>query len=85
MYINDIAEGVSSQMRMMADDSIAYRQIHIPADHVSLASDLNKLLSWAKTWQMDFNVPKCAVLSVTTKRNISAYNYFSFKPTNTTD
>ena len=76
MYINDIAEGVTSQMRMFADDSIVYRHIHTPADHFTLASDLNKLLSWAKTWQMDFNVSKCAVLSVTTKRNISTYNYF---------
>ena len=76
MYINDIAEGMTSQMRMFADDSIVYRQIHIPADHFTLASDLNKLLSWVKTWQMDFNVSKCAVLSVTTKRNISTYNYF---------
>ena len=76
MYINDIAEGVTSQMRMLADDSIVYRQILTPADHFTLASDLNKLLSWAKTWQMDFNVSKCAVLSVTTKRNISTYNYF---------
>ena len=76
MYINDIAEGVTSQMRMFADDSIVYRQIHTPADHFTLASDLNKLLSWAKTWQMDFNVSKCAVLSVTTKRNILTYNYF---------
>ena len=25
---------------------------------------------------MDFNVSKCAVLSITTKRNISTYNYF---------
>ena len=32
MYINDIAEGVTSQMRMFADDSIVYRQIHTPAD-----------------------------------------------------
>ena len=56
MYIYDIAEGVTSQMRMFADDSIVYRQIHTPADHFALASDLNKLLSWAKTWQMDFNV-----------------------------
>ena len=78
MYIKDIAEGVTSQMRMPADDSrlIVYRQIHIPADHFTLASDLNKLLCWAKTWQMDFNVSKCAVLSVTTKRNISAFNYY---------
>ena len=76
MYINDIAEGVTSQMRMFADDSIVYRQRHTAADHFTLASDLNKLLSWVKTWQTDFNVSKCAVLSVTTKRNISAYNYF---------
>ena len=27
MYINDIAEGVTSQMRMFADDSIVYRQM----------------------------------------------------------
>ena len=76
LYINDIAEGVISQMRMFADDCIVYRQIHTPADHFTLASDVNKLLSWANTWQMYFNVSKCAVLSVTTKRNISAYNYF---------
>ena len=65
-------------MRMFADDSIVYHQIHTPANHFTLASDLNKLLSWAKTWQMDFNVSKCAILSVTTKRNISAYNYMYF-------
>ena len=76
IYINDIAEGVTSQMRMFAGDSIVYRQIHTPADHFTLASDLNKLLCWAKTWQMDFNVSKCAVLPVTAMRNISAYKYF---------
>ena len=76
MYIYDFAEGVTSQMRMFADDSIVYRQIHTPADYFTLASDLNKLLLWAKTWQMDYNVSKCAVLPVTTTRNISAYNYF---------
>ena len=76
MYINHIAEGMTSQMRMFADDSIVYRQIYTPADHFTLVSDLNKFLYWAKTWQMDFNVSKCAVLSVTTKRNISAYDYF---------
>ena len=76
MYINDIVEGMTLEMRMFADDSIVYHQIHTPADHFTLASDLNKLLYWAKTWQMDFNVSKCAVLSVTIKRNISVYDYF---------
>ena len=50
MYINDIAEGVTSQMRMFADNGIAYRQIHTPADHFTLASDLNK-----RIYHMGFN------------------------------
>ena len=41
MYINGIAEGVTSQMRMFADDCIVYRQIQTPADHFTLASNLN--------------------------------------------
>ena len=46
------------------------------ADHLALESDLNKVQCWAKTWQMDVNVSKCAVLSVTTKRKPSAYDYY---------
>ena len=77
LYIHDVAEAVTSQMRMFADDSIIYHQTHTPADHIALASDLNTLPYWAKTWQMDCNVSKCAVLSVATKRHISAYDYFT--------
>ena len=76
MYINDIAEGVTSQMRMFADDSIVYRQIHTPADHFRLASDLNKLLCWTKIWQMDFNV--YTVTLQKRKHNFLAVNYWSF-------
>ena len=75
LYINNIGEGVVSQMRIFTDDSIVYRQIRTPADHFTLASDLSKFLLWAKTRQMDFNV-KVSALSVTTNRNISAYDYF---------
>ena len=76
MYINDIAEVFTSQKNMFADDSIVYSQMRTLADHFTLASDLNKLLYWAKAWYMDFNVSKCAVLSVTSKRNILAYDYY---------
>ena len=76
LYINDINEGLNSQMRLFVDDSIVYREIQTSADHLALESDLNKLHRWAKTWQMDFNVSKCAVLSVTTKRKPSTYGYY---------
>ena len=66
LYINDINEGVNSQMRLFTDDSIAYRVIQSSADHLALECDLNKLNRWAKAWQVDFNLSKCAVLSATT-------------------
>ena len=75
LYINDIADNVDSQMRLFADDSIVYREILTPADHKALEQDLNKPHNWARTWQMDFNVTKCAVLSITTKRKPSLHNY----------
>ena len=74
--INDIADGVTSQMRMVAADSIGYRRIHTSANHLTLESDVKKCLHWSKTWQMHFNVSMCAVLSVTINRNISVHDYF---------
>ena len=85
LYINDINEGLNSQMRLFADDSIVYREIQTSADHLALESDLNKLHRWAKTWQMDFNVSKCAVLSVTTKRKPSTLWLLYGRPTDPTD
>ena len=43
LYIYNINEGVNSQMRMFADDSIVYREIQTSADHLALESNLNKL------------------------------------------
>ena len=75
LYINDITDGVSSTMRQFADDSILYRDIHDPRDHETLVADINTLHDWAKTWQMDFNVSKCAVLTITNKRKPSTHIY----------
>ena len=71
MYINDINEGVTSQLRLFADDIIVYCEFQTSADQLALESDLNNLHRWAKTWQMDFNVSNCAFLSITTKRKSS--------------
>ena len=76
LHINDINKGVNSQMRLFADDSIVCREIQTSADHLALESHLNKLHRWTKTWHMDFNVLKCAVLSATTKRKPSTYDYY---------
>ena len=35
-------------MRLFADDSILYRDIHDPRDHETLVADINTLHDWAK-------------------------------------
>ena len=50
VYINDIADDIQSQLRLIADDCIIYRTINTPEDHTTLQQDLNQLSKWATTW-----------------------------------
>ena len=56
VYINDIANGIQSQLRLFADDCIIYRTINTPEDHTTLQQDLNHLSKWATTWQIKWNL-----------------------------
>ena len=60
IYINDIRSGVSSNLRLFADDCILYRVIECDHDHNSLQSDLDLNLKWTQLWQMSLNIRKCA-------------------------
>ena len=60
IYINDMPNVVlNSDLRLFADDSLVYRQITTPSDSQLLQADLDRLQTWATTWQMQFNVQKC--------------------------
>ena len=69
IYINDIGENITSNLRLFADDSLVYLAIETPQDCLTLQKDLDKLSLWASKWQMTFNVTKCKTLSITRKRN----------------
>ena len=64
LYINDITAGISSTIRLFADDCIVYRVIKSDSDCSVLQSDINYMHCWALTWQMQFNSNKCHILSV---------------------
>ena len=59
LYINDIGELIdnSTSIKLFADDCLLFRPIQTDQDKVQLQSDLDKLRSWAKSWQMNFNPP----------------------------
>ena len=75
LYINDINQHLKSDNRLFADDSIIYKEIKFPSDHLVLQRDLESLATWSNTWLMSFNVKKCAIMSVTLKRKPSLYSY----------
>ena len=68
LYINNITQGISSKMRLFADDCLVYREISSDQDTIALQHDLNTLMDWGKTWLMAFNIDKCHIMRVTLAR-----------------
>ena len=75
IYINDIIEDISSQLRLFADDCLLYRTIKSEQASVLLEWDLDTLSLWAKVWQMRFNLSKCTVIRCTRSHNPMIINY----------
>ena len=66
LFINDITDCISTgtNLRMYADDTKIWREIHVNEDHLILQNDINSLLDWAVRNCMNFNLPKCKALSI---------------------
>ena len=69
IFINDIADGCSSPVRLFADDTIIYRHIRTPLDNHLLQSDLSTLEKWSNDWQMEFHPSKCKTLHITRSKS----------------
>ena len=82
IYINDIAENITSQVRLFADDCLLYYPIKTEEDCKILQEDINTLATWADTWQMEFNPSKCFIMNITlAKKNIIQNSYQMYNHT----
>ncbi|MEW8546483.1 MAG: reverse transcriptase family protein, partial [Candidatus Thiodiazotropha sp.] len=68
IYINDLPDKVTSQVRLFADDTALYLTIEGASDSSALQQDLDKLSVWESDWDMEFNPSKCQVVQVTGSR-----------------
>ena len=75
LYLNDLPEGISSQVRLLADDCILYREINTLNDCQDLQRDINTLSNWECKWLMKFNIDKCYNMHVTHKGNLLLVTY----------
>ena len=78
LYINDIDNGISSQLRLFADDCLIYRPIQTDQHQSDLQKDLDKLSAWSDTWQLRFNVKECCIIHVRKSKRSSHFMYTMF-------
>ena len=64
LYINDLPDNITSQVRLFADDTAVYLTVTSKDDSQTLQQDLIKLEQWEKTWEMHFNPSKCQVMHI---------------------
>jgi len=67
--INDIHENLDCTLRLIADDAILYRSINTVNDSDILQTDIDKLVSWSNTWQIQFNVTKSHNIRISRKKD----------------
>ena len=80
IYINDITEIVSSDIRLFADDTFIFRIADQQSTQL-LNSDLESITSWAWDWKMLFNpdISKQALEVIfSNKKNISTFQPLVF-------
>ena len=64
IYINDIDNGIVSKILKFTDDKKLCHSSRNPEEVIELQEDLNMLVDWANTWQMNVNIDKCAVMHI---------------------
>ena len=63
-----------STLRLFADNSIIYKEIHSMDDARNLQQDLEATAKWEQDWLMSFHPDKCNITSVTQKKTNKQYS-----------
>ena len=64
VYINDLPDELSSQVRLFADDTAYHLKVRDSDDGTVLQNDPDRLSMWESQWNMEFNPSKCQVVRV---------------------
>ena len=69
IYINDINNGIQSEVKLFADDTSMYLRMNDGLRRSAiLNSDVNKILTWSHLWKVDFNPSKTELLTLSNQR-----------------
>ena len=75
VYINDLPDKVTSQVRLFADDPAMYLTMEGAKNSSVLQQELDRLSVWESDWDMEFNPSKCQVVQVAGSRKPVSATY----------
>ena len=77
IYINDLPNGLNSNVKLFADDTSQFSVVHNITDSANLLnSDLSKIKEWALQWKVSFNPdPTKKAQKIIFSRKISQRNH----------
>ena len=64
LYINDLPDVITSQVRLFADDTAVYLTLDKQNSPQQHQDDLDQLQKWETMWDMEFNPNKCVVMHI---------------------
>ena len=74
IYMNDIISSTQhSQLLIYADDTKCFKHLSSVTDQTYLQVDINAIITWSKSSQLNFNISKCTHISFKSKF-VSSYN-----------
>ncbi|KAJ4430057.1 hypothetical protein ANN_22265 [Periplaneta americana] len=75
IYVNDLCQNITSNVRLFADDCIIYRKIRNNSDVDAIQTDLNKIYNWALMHKMKINGSKSKSITFCKTRGETSLNY----------
>ena len=66
IFANDFTDGISTTVKLFADDTKLYRGIQTSEYSQELQTDLFNVMQWSEKWQLLFNTSKCKVMHICT-------------------
>jgi len=73
IFINNRDCGTTNWLLKFADDGKLFGKVQSDLDTISFQEDLQRLLDWAKEWEMEFDVDECKVMRIGNSNKNSKY------------
>ena len=75
LFINDLPDGIKSDVYLFADNTKIFRNITDGKDKEILQDDLENLENWSNTWLLKFHPEKCKHMNIARVEKTDEFKY----------